>query len=334
MVKQYPQGNTLNWQHPSNNPPDSVSAPATKPADKGKAPEHTVANKQLPITKEPIAQPPVHPFSGIPSCYAPPANRNFAVPNRSNDSAYRTMPPIYDIEQSKAVFEWILSTKVMVSVGKLCLVSQDIRNQFRTAITPKQLVGASTNTIQDPSNVFEDILLTFAIEELQFLLGSNTALAKELTLEMAPIASVNLIEAYIDLLTLGEEPMTLPIATSNTDTAPIYVNIPFPAQFVAKWKGVQVKKNYKPITMKTKPVTGHVSKDFQIEQHIIGNPLAKMPPLNPNLPPFIPTQQFTSEKQAKLVKDHNTGFLTSDKINVFVNMVTKQEKAFTWEDSE
>ncbi|KAG5334232.1 hypothetical protein C0989_003851 [Termitomyces sp. Mn162] len=56
----------------------------------------------------------------------------------------------------------------------------------------------------------------------------------------------------------------------------------------------QVKKKYKPIAMKTKLVTSHISKDFQIEQHIIGDPLAKMPPLDPNPLPFIPTQQFTS----------------------------------------
>ncbi|KNZ80753.1 hypothetical protein J132_04564 [Termitomyces sp. J132] len=76
---------------------------ALRPADKGKAPEFTVTNKHLPVAKEPIAQPPIYPFSGIPGCYAPSANRNFAAPN--NNGAYQTMPPIYDIEQSKAVFE-------------------------------------------------------------------------------------------------------------------------------------------------------------------------------------------------------------------------------------
>ncbi|KAG5321823.1 hypothetical protein C0989_000209, partial [Termitomyces sp. Mn162] len=79
-------------------PSDSAPVPATKPADKSKAPERTVA-------KEPVAQPPIHPFSGLPSCYAPPANQNFAAPDKANDGAYQTMPPIYNIEQSKAVFK-------------------------------------------------------------------------------------------------------------------------------------------------------------------------------------------------------------------------------------
>ncbi|KNZ76466.1 hypothetical protein J132_10441 [Termitomyces sp. J132] len=131
---------------------------------------------------------------------------------------------------------------------------------------------------------------------------------------------------------------TLPFDTCVMDTTPTYVNIPFPAQYVAneppKRKGVQVKKKYKPVVMKTKLVASHVSEDFRIKRQSIGNPLATIPLLNPNPPPFVPTKQFTSERQAKFVSDHDTGFLTSDEINVLVDMVAKQEKAFAWEDSE
>ncbi|KAG5349653.1 hypothetical protein C0989_002516 [Termitomyces sp. Mn162] len=203
--------NTLATPSPSNSTP----APATKPADKGKAHRHTVAKEQLPITKKPIAKPPIHLFSGIPGHYVPSANRNFAAPDRSNNGTYQTMPPIYDIEQSKAVFEWVLSTKVTVLVGKLCSVSQDIRNQSRTAVMPKQLIGASTNMVQDPSDIFEDILPTFAIEEPQFLLGSNTNTANGLTSDKAPLTSVNPIKAYIDLLPHGEEPVVLTVAKDS-----------------------------------------------------------------------------------------------------------------------
>ncbi|KAG5349610.1 hypothetical protein C0989_002763 [Termitomyces sp. Mn162] len=230
---------------------------------------------------------------------------------------------------------------------------------------PKQLVGASTNMVQDPHDIFINILLMFAIEEPQFLLGYNAATTNRLTSDKAPLASVDPVEAYIDLLPLGEEPVvltvakdsqslhsvmmlidnkeevecitnsgsqiismsakiasnlglsynpnivlnmqsanvylqihvlqspaynillrhpfdvltqsvvntlsnvkttTLPISTTNANITPIYVNTPFPAQFVAnepaKQKGVQVKKKYKLVTMKTKPVTSHISKDF------------------------------------------------------------------------
>ncbi|KAG5727589.1 hypothetical protein E4T56_gene12324 [Termitomyces sp. T112] len=203
--------NTLATSSPSNLSP----APATKPADKGKAPECTVANEQPPITKEPITQPPIHLFSGNPGHYVPPTNRNFAAPNRSNNGTYQTMPPIYNIEQSKVVFEQVLSTKVTVLVGKLCSVSQDIRNHFRTAFMPKQLVDASANTVQDPSNIFEDILLTFAIEGPQFLLGSNTNTTNGLTSDKAPFASVDPIEAYINSLPHGEEPVVLTVTKDS-----------------------------------------------------------------------------------------------------------------------
>ncbi|KAG5348965.1 hypothetical protein C0989_006838 [Termitomyces sp. Mn162] len=145
-------------------------APAAKPADKGKASEHTVANEQPPVTKEPVAQPPIHPFSGIPGHYVPPTNRNFAAPDRTNNGAYQTMPPIYNIEQSKAVFKWVLSTKVTVLI---------------------------------------------TIEEPQFLLGSNVNTANGLTSDKAPFASVDPIEAYINSLPHGEEPVVLTVTKDS-----------------------------------------------------------------------------------------------------------------------
>ncbi|KNZ71510.1 hypothetical protein J132_09408 [Termitomyces sp. J132] len=76
---------------------------------------------------------------------------------------------------------------------------------------PKQLVGAITNMVQDPSNIFEDILPTFAIEEPQFSLGSNTDTTNGLTLDKAPLTSVDPVEAYIDLIPHGEEPVVLTV---------------------------------------------------------------------------------------------------------------------------
>ncbi|KAG5349362.1 hypothetical protein C0989_004379 [Termitomyces sp. Mn162] len=216
-----PTSDTLATSSSSNLTP----APATKPADKGKASKRTIVNEQPPVAKEPVAQPPIHPFSGIPGCYVPPTNRNFAAPNRTNNSTYQTMLPIYDIEQSKAVFKWVLSTKVTVSVGELCSVSQDIRNQFRTAVMPKQLVGASAHMVQDPSNIFEDILPTFAIEEPQCLLGSNVNAANGLTSDKAPFASVDPVKAYIELLPHGEEPVVLTVAKDSQSLCTIMMLI-------------------------------------------------------------------------------------------------------------
>ncbi|KAG5723582.1 hypothetical protein E4T56_gene18126 [Termitomyces sp. T112] len=203
----------------TSSPPDSTPAPAAKPADIGKAPEHTVAKEQPPIAKEPVAQPPIHPFSGIPSRYAAP-------------------PPLTGI-----------------------------------LLLPTEL------TMTDPALAY---LYTTA---------SNIS-----NLSLPPHAYLVSTDTYNPLI-LGQ---TLPLDTYVTDTTPTYVNILFPAQYVAneppKRKGVQVKKKYKPVAMKTKPVTSHISEDFPIECQIIGNPLATLPPLNPNLPPFVLTKRFTGER--------------------------------------
>jgi hypothetical protein len=56
---------------------------------------------------------------------------------------------------------------------------------------------------------------------------------------------------------------------------------------------LSAKKKYKPITKKVSPVIGELPKKFRIECKIIGNPLDDLPVLNPNPPPFKPTDHYT-----------------------------------------
>ncbi|KAG6882218.1 hypothetical protein C0992_012456, partial [Termitomyces sp. T32_za158] len=101
-----------------------------------------------------------------------------------------------------------------------------------------------------------------------------------------------------------------------------------------KRKGVQVKKKYKPVALKMKPVASSISEDFRIEQKIIGDPLADMPPLSPNPPPFVLTGRFTDKRRKQFLTDHNKGFLTTAELDVLTDLMAKQNKAFAWEDSE
>ncbi|KNZ78614.1 hypothetical protein J132_11055 [Termitomyces sp. J132] len=193
----------------------------------------------------------------------------------------------------------------------------------------------TTITIMDPNTGLRCTIPTFPCGKTKRNNPYLYTMASDISDLSLPPRSYLVSTDTSNPLILGQ---TLPFDTCVMDTTPTYVNIPFPAQYVAneppKQKGVQVKKKYKPIVMKTKPVASHVSEDFRIERQVIGDPLATIPPLNPNPPPFIPTKQFTSERQVKLVSNHDTGFLTSDEINVLVDMVAKQEKAFAWEDSK
>jgi hypothetical protein len=58
---------------------------------------------------------------------------------------------------------------------------------------------------------------------------------------------------------------------------------------------LSTKKKYKPIA-KVHPVIGELPEKFSIERKIIGNPLNNLPILNPNPPPFIPTDRYTLEQ--------------------------------------
>ncbi|KAG6895438.1 hypothetical protein C0995_012685, partial [Termitomyces sp. Mi166 len=95
-----------------------------------------------------------------------------------------------------------------------------------------------------------------------------------------------------------------------------------------KRKEVQTKKKYKLVALKVKPVASTVPEDFRIERDIKGDPLANMPLLNPNPPPFIPTERFTEERKNQFLKEHDTGFLHADDLKILVDLVAKQNQAF------
>ncbi|KAG6871820.1 hypothetical protein C0995_016153 [Termitomyces sp. Mi166 len=101
-----------------------------------------------------------------------------------------------------------------------------------------------------------------------------------------------------------------------------------------KHKGVQTKKKYKLVTLKIKPVAGTVPEDFCIEKNIKGDPLPNMLTLNPNPHPFTPTGHFIEERKNQFLKEHDTGFLHANKLNVLVDLVSKQNQALAWEVEE
>jgi hypothetical protein len=68
-------------------------------------------------------------------------------------------------------------------------------------------------------------------------------------------------------------------------------------------------KKYKPVAKKVHPVIGELPKKFRIEGKIIGNPLDDLPTLNPNPPPFTPTNRYTLERRDQLDKNHPGNFL-------------------------
>ncbi|RPD67857.1 hypothetical protein L226DRAFT_424222, partial [Lentinus tigrinus ALCF2SS1-7] len=55
---------------------------------------------------------------------------------------------------------------------------------------------------------------------------------------------------------------------------------------------LKVKKKYKPVALKVKPVVGELPKEYRIVRNMIGDPLEGMPELSPNPQPFAPTGRY------------------------------------------
>jgi hypothetical protein len=59
---------------------------------------------------------------------------------------------------------------------------------------------------------------------------------------------------------------------------------------------LSTQKKYKPVAKNVHPVIGELPEKFCIECKIIGNPLDDLPTLNPNPPPFTPTNRYTLKR--------------------------------------
>ncbi|KAG6882691.1 hypothetical protein C0992_010944 [Termitomyces sp. T32_za158] len=71
---------------PATAPPPATMSTAPSAPVSVPAPD-TVAST-APTDQSAPAQPPLHPYSGIPNCYAPPAQKNFAAPDKRQEGPY------------------------------------------------------------------------------------------------------------------------------------------------------------------------------------------------------------------------------------------------------
>ncbi|KAG6893977.1 hypothetical protein C0992_007984 [Termitomyces sp. T32_za158] len=161
--KQVPKGYKpmANAAAPATAPPPATtftapSAPVQVPAPDTVAPAAST-NQTAP------AQPPLHPYSGIPHRYAPPAQKNFATLDKRQERPSQQTAPVYDIEKSNHVFFRIMKSAVTLSVEELCGIAPDVCNQMEMVVTPKRTMQA---TIQDVDDI-DDALPGFALTTLR-----------------------------------------------------------------------------------------------------------------------------------------------------------------------
>jgi hypothetical protein len=99
--------------------------------------------------------------------------------------------------------------------------------------------------------------------------------------------------------------------------------------------GTKAKKKYKPVAKKIRSVVGPVPEKFRVVRNIIGDPLAEMPPLDPNPPSeFVPTERYTLECKDITDKGHPEGFLWPRERDLLHDFMRKQDRGFAWNDSQ
>jgi hypothetical protein len=93
-------------------------------------------------------------------------------------------------------------------------------------------------------------------------------------------------------------------------------------------------RKYKPVAQKVRPVLAELPDKFRIQRKIVGDPLANMPALSPNPPPFQPTGRYTAERRDIIDKVHPEGFLWPQERALMHHFMCIQNMGFAWDDSE
>ena len=93
------------------------------------------------------------------------------------------------------------------------------------------------------------------------------------------------------------------------------------------------KKKYKPVALKVKPVVSELPDKFRIVKNITGDPLEKLPTLNPHTPSFKPHGRYTQERK-ELFDTANPGFLQPMERDLLHHFMTLHQDTFAWNDTE
>jgi hypothetical protein len=93
------------------------------------------------------------------------------------------------------------------------------------------------------------------------------------------------------------------------------------------------KRKYKPVAKKIKPVVTHTPEIYRIHRKIEGDPLADLPILQTNPPPFLPTGRYTQERKELVDKTH-PNFLWPCERDLMHHFMCEQNLAFAWTDQE
>ncbi|VDC04556.1 unnamed protein product [Peniophora sp. CBMAI 1063] len=94
------------------------------------------------------------------------------------------------------------------------------------------------------------------------------------------------------------------------------------------------KKKYKPVSRNVHPVRADLPDEFRIVRKIVGDPLADMPVLPTDPPPYTPTGHYTAECKTVIDRAHPDGCLWPREHDLLHHLMSMQNEAFTWDDTE
>ncbi|KAG6896549.1 hypothetical protein C0993_008273, partial [Termitomyces sp. T159_Od127] len=195
--------------------------PALPAPEAPSAPTSTVlANNTPTITNVPDPLPLLHPYSGLNNHYQPPAQQNFGASDKRTDGAYQPTAPVYDIEKFNQVFAHIMKLAVTLSVEELCSIAPDVRNQIRTAVTPKHQVAMGVAEVDE----LDDTLLGFMVtSDTPPMLSTN---AVSLTpAKVTNTTSIDPIKTYVKSLDTDKDPAILMVAHDSQAICSIMMTI-------------------------------------------------------------------------------------------------------------
>ncbi|KAG6895901.1 hypothetical protein C0992_011710 [Termitomyces sp. T32_za158] len=194
---------------PATAPPPATTS--TAPSAPVSVPAPNTAASTVPTDQSTHAQPPLHPYSGIPNRYAPPTQKNFAAPDKRQEGPYQPTAPVYDIEKSNHVFSRIMKSAITLLVEELCSIAPNVCNQMKTAVTPKRTMQA---TVQDADDI-DNALPGFAL----------TALPPNAEEAVAKATSVDPVETYFKSLAPEDEHTILTVAQDSQAICSIMLTV-------------------------------------------------------------------------------------------------------------
>jgi hypothetical protein len=120
------------------------------------------------------------------------------------------------------------------------------------------------------------------------------------------------------------------ISTSPT----LLVPIPKTNSALEQVSTFAAKRKYKLVALKTRPVITDLPNKFRIVRNIVGDPLADMPMLSPNPPPFVPTGRYTADNRDIIDRAHPGNFLWPAERELMHHFMCLQNQGFAWNDSQ